>query len=266
MTSNASQSTKRVRWASTAMAYDAPVIPKTPSPTKSDNSLPESNGPFTPPSLQYHIFLPETTQISIHSFLSYQSQTSSPYLVYDVSSRPEYASLSTTRLLHLLPAERAQPATTPGMTQMEIQIPNLPCWRPIQLVAHDSRIGVTIGEVIDAIYLYMRMPVTKGEFEYFPKAAQHKISVAFERRCDQVKGSTEIRSAERQKGLRRVDCLAGHIQFRGLTQTGKSSHSYQLQLSPLHKWPFFMTPPTSLSLTHDCIHIPYLIPLFWRTI
>ncbi|OCB91899.1 hypothetical protein A7U60_g794 [Sanghuangporus baumii] len=127
------------------------------------------------------------------------------------------------------PSDRSLPATNPGLTSLDIHIPQLPpFWKPIQLrrtssptppshstSANSSLKPFSVGEVLDAIHRYLQQPITGKEYKTLPEALQKVIARAYWQRHDAVLSAGRTEEAERIKksGIRRVDALAGYTQF-----------------------------------------------------
>lgn len=213
--------TKRVHWAATEQTFP---ISRTPSPSWSDNSLPESSAPYTPPSPFKSAPLSPNGIIEMNPLLAYNPYTRTSPIVYDVSQRPATARLRAKEL--------AQPVTYPPLYSMEVQITHLPFWRPIQLAATSPQAGVTLAELLDAVHAFLQLSVTGKEYASFPPDVRNSISLAFARRCERAGAGAE---AEKKKGLKRVDCLLGNFRWIGLTRAGKGSQSWQLHLAPISR-------------------------------
>lgn len=130
------------------------------------------------------------------------------------------------------PSDRSLPATNPGLTSLEIHIPQLPpFWKPIQLrrssplASHPSTPSssshnmkpFTVGEILDAIHRYLQQPITSKEYKTLPEALQKVIARAYWRRYDsallRTPGNEEEAEKVRKGGIRRVDALGGCTMF-----------------------------------------------------
>ncbi|TDL26013.1 hypothetical protein BD410DRAFT_784026 [Rickenella mellea] len=224
---------KHVHWADVVQEYPPP--PRTPSPTWSDDSLPDTSSPRTPPSALPVATLPLKAGkgIKVNPLLSCDEDIP-PRLTWDVYFDPSTCRLSAEEL--------AQHATEPPMKHMEIQCGALTLWRPVQIIASDGEAGrgITINDVLQGVYHYLQRAVSAEEwahFAYMPGMQKH-ISESFHRRCERMdrlanpeeQAVSGLRS-EKEKGLKRVDCLFGVDRFVGLTNWGKDLMPWQLHLT-----------------------------------
>lgn len=76
--------------------------------------------------------------------------------------------------------------------------------------------GVTVADVISAISQHLCARATGYEPEYHARAGQPGVVRAYERRTAHARGD----------GLRRVDLLASHTRFAGLSRARDGSDSW----------------------------------------
>ena len=106
---------------------------------------------------------------------------------------------------------RNAPATHPRMTHVRIISRAFP-WM-IQVRAHNPKLGVTCGEVLDAVSTYMYGDVAKKEYENLPSGRKRQIweSYRFNRSTDSNAPGGRLR-----EGLKRLDWLGSSSRFGGL--------------------------------------------------
>ncbi|TDL25359.1 hypothetical protein BD410DRAFT_637041 [Rickenella mellea] len=197
---------------------------RTPSPAWSDSdSLPDSQPPQTPQSPAHrHIPLPEPSKPTLEPFIAFHPQFT-PALRYNVADHWSSLRLSSEQL--------SRPAVYPPVPEMHIHIQALRQYKPIHVVAASSRKGVLVSEVLDAVWTYLQNHVSKREYDLSPTEMQRLVSVAFQERCERM-GKSSAAEAERQKGLKRVDCLMGSNIWGGLTTASSDPRMCVLHLVP----------------------------------
>ncbi|KAH8110041.1 hypothetical protein DFH11DRAFT_1514809, partial [Phellopilus nigrolimitatus] len=246
---------KRVHFSESPVMYTYPTVPRTPSPSWSDNSLPDNDsGPSTPPSSSSQTrTLPfaheHAKQHIVPSPLIFDMRIQSTPLVWDAVTPAMYAAVRTGRkgkgkeLRALLPSDLASAATVPAVTSMDVHIAQLPSfWKPIQLRSagspHSSPsrsiLPITVGEVLDAIHRYIHATVSQREFGMFPKNMQDAVAKAYWKRHDTAVRSGNVTEAEsiKKSGMRRVDVLAGMTQFVALEPPSSVGGVWRVTLAP----------------------------------
>ena len=171
--------------------YPPPPHPRvyTPSPIPQSHAL-----PYFPPT-------PLTPRVYLHTVLA------APSLQYDMRYHPNQSNL------RLSPAVLAEPASSPPLASLLIRVISLP-WnctvRPDPSLSPASSV-VTVQDVLVCLYFHLRMAVKADEYNAMGKARKVEIAQTFYRRV-------RDEPAQREKGLRRVDCLGGHIIAQGLVR------------------------------------------------
>lgn len=240
---------KRVHFASSPSTIHQYTPIDAPSPSWSDLSLSDDeSGPSTPPSTSSFANHPlYDDPKKAHTFeacpLIFDSRTRTSPLDWDVRQRPSYVERRPTLgkskgASRLLPSDLYQPATTSAETSMTIKIAQLPqFWRPIE-ISHDGSpshpvIPITVGEVIDAVYQYMLIPVSQEEYSFFPHDIQRATSKAYWRRHDSAKqaGNVQLLAAVERGGMRRMDVLGIKTKFIALLPDSDRS-SWTIVLAP----------------------------------
>ena len=97
---------------------------------------------------------------------------------------------------------------------------------------NDPNFG-TVGEVIDAVYQYMLIPVSQEEYSFFPHDIQRATSKAYWRRHDSAKqaGNVQLLAAVERGGMRRMDVLGIKTKFIALLPDSDRS-SWTIVLAP----------------------------------
>jgi hypothetical protein len=106
---------------------------------------------------------------------------------------------------------RNAPATHPRVTHVRIISRAFP-WM-IHVRAHNPKLGVTCGEVLDAVSTYMYGDVAKKEYEHLPGGRKRQIweSYRFNRSTD-----SNAPGGRLGEGLKRLDWLSSTSRFGGL--------------------------------------------------
>ncbi|KAJ7646117.1 hypothetical protein DFH06DRAFT_1211126 [Mycena polygramma] len=95
-------------------------------------------------------------------------------------------------------------------------------WGPIFARAQGAAPGVTVGDVLDAIFVYFNTPLTNTDRRAMSLAAWGVVSDAFRRRID-ARDGPHTRAYNEQRGPLRVDVLDRATGFAGLECVG---HGY----------------------------------------
>ncbi|KAI9458763.1 hypothetical protein HD554DRAFT_2139124 [Boletus coccyginus] len=217
-----SASTKQVRFNEDNLFYS-------PSPSLSESSLPssgESSGPRTPPQNNYALLPLPNGPVAIHPLLAFHPYV--PSIIYNVSLLPNtlapnvHASPQslTTRVLD-------EPATQPAMHTMTLVINQLP-WR---LTTKPTKHYVSVRDLLEALYCFLRHPVLPSEYNMLPmQALKDEVSTAFHNRCGSAP-STAAADEQYKKGVKRVDFLRGRTRFMGLSSTKVGPNVWTLNLA-----------------------------------
>lgn len=133
----------------------------------------------------------------------------------------------------ILREDLSQSAVHPPIPELKLTIPHLPQW-PIHVVPTEITEGgvyyVSIRDVFEAIYFALRVPLSRRDYNDYPKRFPHpdairkKSHIAFYARCRDSHRFTE----EMSQGMRRVDFLMGRTRFRGLARSDVSSTEWVL--------------------------------------
>lgn len=241
-------SLKRVHFANADVYYTAPPSPATPSPSKSDVSLPDSDGPWTPPSFGVPVSLPPTAHVRLHSALAY-APSYRPVLDWDITTPPSTATHNplTSPVQGGMRTILSAPATNPPLPYLELVLDCLPykiSVRPGTVVSVPSPYMapgaplmradngyVTVGDVLNSIYTTLRLAVSRAELAVVPANKAAKLAAAYERRVSRIRDARE-RHLEAEKGVKRVDWVIaeGNTRFFGLRGTRKGVETWGLML------------------------------------
>jgi Family of unknown function (DUF6699) len=139
-----------------------------------------------------------------------------PAIAWDIRIPPNTIRKSEPPFHPLTAHLRNQPAVSPPWTFVRLRSALLP-W----IVECSNPAGVTIGDVLDAVYDCLRKRVDRDEWIDASKEFQGRLLEAWERRCIMA-GNDEGRSArarEEQKGIRRVDWLLWDVEWLGIERS-----------------------------------------------
>ena len=189
----------------------------TSSPALSESSLPssgDSSGPCTPPQNNYAQLPLPNGLVAIHPLLAFHPYV--PPIVYDASQPPHTLAPNTHASPLSLPARAFdEPATQPSMHTMTLLIEQFP-WR---LVVPPTKHYVSVRDLVEALYCFLRHPVLPSEYSALPtQKLKDEVSIAFHNRCGRAP-SKEAADEQYQKGVKRMDFLRGRTRFMGLSST-----------------------------------------------
>ncbi|KAH6908450.1 hypothetical protein BKA70DRAFT_1103558 [Coprinopsis sp. MPI-PUGE-AT-0042] len=216
---------KRVQFAPSNRAYSP--HPPTPSPSISASSLPSTPEIPTPPSEfgalddeyedaytatpyphGYDLGLPEVDLkegLVIHCCLAF-SHNGEPEISHDLSLPPStFTSYNPHLPLH-------EPATYPPQRALTIICPDYFQWK-FQIVSKGPY--VTVGDVLNELYLQLRVPVTREEYETLGQL-KRGVDAAYFCRFNKV-ADPQLRDLEAGKGVKRIDWLMTRNRFCGLS-------------------------------------------------
>ncbi|KDR65008.1 hypothetical protein GALMADRAFT_260377 [Galerina marginata CBS 339.88] len=123
-----------------------------------------------------------------------------------------------------------EPATHPPLSVITIISPYLP-W--IIKVHASHRPYLTVGDVFNAVYRYLRTNITKAEFNSLRSVnslSQQRATCAYEWRYRRHRDARVYR-AEKNGGMKRVDLLMGNSRFIGISNTCCLSDEWQLNVT-----------------------------------
>ncbi|KAG6911664.1 hypothetical protein DXG01_007914 [Tephrocybe rancida] len=192
-----------------------PPIEVVPSVYPQPNDAPPSVEYFEPgtfPAVAWGTRVP----VRLHPHLIYNpADPAVSMLEWDVSHRPEMAKRFTGRMVYVSP-DLLEKATLPPMPNLWIYSdhPVLAAWMmdwgPIVVATSDC----TIRDLLDAIWAYMRKPLTEQDIVRVEMADQRENLERSARR--RVKDGHELRPVALKTGFMRVDVLGAQRKFLGL--------------------------------------------------
>ncbi|KAF8625585.1 hypothetical protein AX15_005294 [Amanita polypyramis BW_CC] len=215
---------KHVHFASDIDVFS--LAPSTPDSSCSVPTISDSDGPFTPPSLNYQNSPYSRSPLpSVSATLNPRLSTpttkygNSPITSFDLTLDPANSPIA-----HLPAAVLLEPATYPPSPCVVILHKRLP-WS-IKLIPSNPSLGyVTLQDVLYGIVAFLKQPASKAEYGLIPtEQARSNVSSAYLRRCKAAYNS----EAEQLAGLKRIDFLEGRTKFYGLTGTSKGPEVWEL--------------------------------------
>ncbi|KAG6850047.1 hypothetical protein H0H93_002056 [Arthromyces matolae] len=87
--------------------------------------------------------------------------------------------------------------------------------------------GVTVMDVLDAVYMFLRQPLSSSEFTQLSQERQWRVYAAFERRYQSILDE-KYHALEKAKGIKRVDLLEEKKMFAGLRRTMRGPEVWEL--------------------------------------
>lgn len=120
-----------------------------------------------------------------------------------------------------------EPATIPSLPFISITSIHLP-WAIRVHPSHGSY--VTVSDVFDCIYRSLRTNITTNEFDSIPlENDKRRATRAYEQRYRRLR-SVSAYDKEKRGGMKRIDFLMGHTQFRGISP-GSLSDDWRLNIT-----------------------------------
>lgn len=99
-------------------------------------------------------------------------------------------------------------------------------WGPIIVRAE----SVTIGDILRAIYAYLRVPLTPQDLEKISRVPGNRRALRFARAQRAKDSYNELEAVVVSHGYRRVDVLGGHRKFQGLRVVILPDRTWRLYL------------------------------------
>lgn len=161
-------------------------------------SLKPQNSAMSTPSVALNPVLSPSTS-SRHSVVP---------LNWDIRSSPRNAVFATSTVTS--PSEFARPATYPPVRKLRVVSGLIPTsWR----VTVSNPTGVTVWDVLVAIYMALQTPLTQFEWACKSEKERARIERAYHSRC---LASSNVEHSQR-RGVRRIDCFLSTTVFAGLS-------------------------------------------------
>ena len=208
--------------------------PVTPALTFASSIL-SSPGPITPPQTSHGLPGPSPYTISyvpqfpgkppLHSGpLRPHPLLESAAVNWDLRENPSTIALSNYSLSRM----RVEQATTPPLPVLSITSTHLP-WT-INVYASNGSY-VTCEDFFESVYRSLRTNITTNEFNLLPhQNDQRRATRAYEQRYRRFR-STSAHDKEKRGGMKRVDFLMGRTRFHSITNTGRRSDEWRLNVS-----------------------------------
>ncbi|KAG5637675.1 hypothetical protein H0H81_003643 [Sphagnurus paluster] len=173
------------------------------------------------------------TQLTLHPLLAYSQHELVPglctALMWDMRDPPTAARPTSAPHLTLSAHELAEPATAPPMPSLRIMcgvFPQSPDpasgtdWT-MEVRATSSSAGLTLGDVLGAVYEGLAVPLVHAEWDALCEKQQKRIGEVFDRRWREAADPAGVRA----RGVIRADCLLFHTLFGGLAMSFETSRS-----------------------------------------
>ena len=133
------------------------------------------------------------------------------------------------------PAVFNEAATNPPLPYLDITIPQLP-WA-VRVVPQNKQLPfVTVMDLLFCLYSQLRLTVTEKEMaRFYPSSeAQQMVTSAYQARCN-IPGASQAECLkERNKGVKRVDCLGRQTRFAGLMHAKTANgdpHAFEVRFT-----------------------------------
>lgn len=166
-------------------------------------------------------------QFLLHHALAFNPQSThryhiEPSLLWDVRYPADYARLASSRDRRLSPSITSQFATSPPVPIFRITCGIFP-YREWTVEVRSAR-GVTVGDVLSALYRELRHRVTSAEWNGAPRSHQARVAEAFYARGRKAADPRY----EQRAGVRRIDWLLKSTVFVGLTPSVERAYTWTL--------------------------------------
>lgn len=209
--------------------------PRTPALTFA-SSISSSAGPITPPQMFHGLPGPSPYTISFVP----QFPAKSPHYVgplrphpllesaavnWNLMENPSAITLNNYLLSSRLLVEQATTPPLPALSIISIHLP----WTINVRASNGSY--VTLGDLFDSVYLSLRTNITTNEFNLLPhQNDQKRATRAYEQRYRRLR-SISAHDEEKRGGMKRIDFLMGHTTFHSISNTGRRSDEWRLNVS-----------------------------------
>ncbi|TDL22711.1 hypothetical protein BD410DRAFT_722311 [Rickenella mellea] len=165
---------------------------------------------------------------ALHALLSFsptsqQNSRTLPPLIWDLKHPPATARPASDPRHHVSPRLFAQHATSPPTQFFRITSGLFPYSWHIDI---QNPHGVTVGDVLEGIFKFLRRGVDKYEFANASRTQSARVAESFYAR---VQRSHDPRY-EQSQGVRRIDWLLKHTMFVGLTPSLDAPHTWTLTM------------------------------------
>ncbi|KAF7299363.1 Ectomycorrhiza-regulated small secreted protein [Mycena indigotica] len=147
-------------------------------------------------------------------------ETSTCPVIWDLRKAPKTAHHVHTIGEHCRPlsdSELSQHATHPPVATLRVRCGVYPSETWVSEAR--NRQGVTVKNVLDAIYRTLNIQLTHAEWESLCPKQQNRVNLVFDARWRAGRDP----KAERAVGILRRDCLLQHVLFAGLSETDEEN-------------------------------------------
>ncbi|KAJ7320857.1 ectomycorrhiza-regulated small secreted protein [Mycena albidolilacea] len=145
-------------------------------------------------------------------------------LLWDLREPPRTARHVSAPDRPLSERELAQYATSPPVSCLRVTCGIFPedSW----VSEARNRLGVTVGNVLDAIFETANTQITHPEWNRLCPKQQNRVNVVFDARWRRSAGAAQVRA----RGVLRSDCMLRHVLFSGLSLAPEGEATYLLTL------------------------------------
>ena len=223
---------KQVRFAYKNTFHSPPVTPA----LTFASSIPSSPGPITPPQTSHGLPGPSPYTISyVPQFPAKPSHYVGPPrphpllesagVNWNLMESPSTITLNKYPLSSRLLLEMATTPPLPGFSITSIHLP----W-PINVRASNGSY-VTLEDLFETVYRSLRTNITTNEFNLLPhQKDQKRATRAYEQRYRRFR-STSAHDQEKRGGMKRIDFLMGRTNFHSISNPGRRSDEWRLNVS-----------------------------------
>ncbi|KAH7911895.1 hypothetical protein BJ138DRAFT_1149533 [Hygrophoropsis aurantiaca] len=177
-----------------------------------DRMGPFVEGPHYGPVLEPFLAKVVGAHIRVNPLLSPPSESADDYLRWNMIFNTNNCYRTTDRQRSWMKG-RNEPATHPRLSTLRVISTVFP-WM-ITVRARDKKIGVTCGEVLDGIAMYLQGEVGKKEYEHVSSARKREIFSAYSRNRSTEPG---VPGGHLGEALKRLDFLGQNSRFGGIVQ------------------------------------------------
>jgi hypothetical protein len=158
--------------------------------------------------------------INIHYLLAFTPYTD-PVIPYDLSEPPHFSNAS---------EGFSQPATHPPLQRLTIVHP-LFMWN-VEVFPSSSTPGacITVSDVLSTLYYELSKGVDPAHYADLPDAERQCVDNAYFRRCSDIQEAIQ-RNHAMNRGVIKLDFLAGQTHFLGLSGTTNGPDIWELNVS-----------------------------------
>ena len=142
----------------------------------------------------------DPADVAIHTILSPTPQNVQTHILYDVRFKPEKSYVSTNPPRKLPDDIASTAATMPAVPKLRLVSKECP-WA----ITVKNPEGVTIADILDAIYSALDQPMTEGEWWIAQDEERARVLETYKYNCSDAAGTPKKRKLE--DGVKRIDFL-----------------------------------------------------------